>query len=151
MWINLLHYVRPSSLTPTSTWQSALPTTFQTNNESGSNPVNPVNLGAQPDKFFFEPPPSNKSQTVSGHGTQCDRCGWNFDNESFLQVLQSFKTLTITTIHWNKNVFEYFVIVACISFRQLLWKLLELLTFHPVGVLSFEPKKRNYLNQFSIR
>jgi hypothetical protein len=96
-------YVRPTSLTPTSTWQSASPTTFQTNNETGSNPVN---LGAQPDKFFFEPPPpSNKSQTVSGHGTQCDRCGWNFDNESFLQVIQRNKTLTITIMQWNTVVF----------------------------------------------
>ena len=33
--------------------------------------------------FFFE----KAVKSPPGHGqSQCDKCGWNFDNESFLQV-----------------------------------------------------------------
>jgi hypothetical protein len=62
-------------------------------------PVNPVNPATDlPDDLVFsfdKPSPTGKV----GHGqSQCDKCGWNFDNESFLQVRRNFAHFKVTYI-----------------------------------------------------
>ncbi len=49
--------------------------------------VNPIPVNPEKVPFFFENPSTGNGKSQPGLGqSQCDKCGWNFDNESFLQV-----------------------------------------------------------------
>ena len=68
---------------------------FKTEFQANPSPLSPIHLNPSPmqlntaqslsaqSPFFFE----KVVKSPPGHGqSQCDKCGWNFDNESFLQV-----------------------------------------------------------------
>ena len=81
--------------------------------------VDPVPANPEKVPFFFEKPQTGKS----GHGqSQCDKCGWNFDNESFLQVSCWRERLRIA--------------ISSVRFRNCMFGSHELISFWHFGHFS---------------